>query len=485
MSWNEQSTASSDLITLSNVINGQAVPATTAETVEVIDPRSEQPVALCPLSGQEDVDAAYQAAQEAFASWRLTTPEERQALLLALADAVEAHADELVAAQQRDTGQLAEAIRAEEVLVGASQLRFFAGAARIHSGLASGEYAQGANSQIRREPIGVVGQIVPWNYPLLMLIWKVGPALAAGNTVVLKPSASTPLSATVFARIANEILPPGVFNLILGSGATGRLLSSHPTPALVALTGSVRAGSDLAEQAARNVVRVHLELGGKAPVIVFADADIESAAEGIAAGGLFNAGQDCTAATRVLVEASIAEEFTQALVRHAQALRTGPIPEEEAFYGPLNNERHFKAVSDIVDARPAHAQLLTGGHRVGETGYYYAPTVISGLRQDDDLIQTEVFGPVLTVQEFTSDDEALAMANGVDYALASSIWTADHRRVLRFSRDLDFGCVWVNTHILLVAEMPHGGYKRSGYGKDLSVYGVEDYTRIKHVMSAL
>ena len=470
---------------LQNFINGKFIPAATDATFDVVDPRTEQVVAQCPVSGSADVDAAYDAALKAFESWRLTTPADRQLLLLRLADALEANADRLVEAQRRNTGQLAEMIRAEEVVTGASQLRFFAGAARLQSGVASGEYAEGLNSQIRREPIGVVGQIVPWNYPFMMLIWKVGPALAAGNTVVLKPSANTPESAIVFAEIASEILPPGVFNLVLGTGETGRLMSSHPVPELVALTGSVRAGSDLAEQAAGNVTRVHLELGGKAPAVVFADADIEAAAEGIAAAGIFNSGQDCTAATRVLVEASVAKEFTDALVRHVESLRTGPIPEEEAFYGPLNNARHFDSVQKIVEERPAHSHLLTGGHRVGESGYYYAPTVISGLKQDDALVQQEIFGPVLTVQEFSSDDDALALANGVDYALSSSIWTTDHQRVLRFSRDLDFGCVWVNCHIPLVAEMPHGGFKRSGYGKDLSVYGVEDYTRIKHVMSAL
>ena len=470
---------------LQNFINGKFIPAATDATFDVVDPRTEQVVAQCPVSGSADVDAAYDAALKAFESWRLTTPAERQMLLLRLADALEANADRLVEAQRRNTGQLAEMIRAEEVVTGASQLRFFAGAARLQSGVASGEYAEGLNSQIRREPIGVVGQIVPWNYPFMMLIWKVGPALAAGNTVVLKPSANTPESAIVFAEIASEILPPGVFNLVLGTGETGRLMSSHPVPGLVALTGSVRAGSDLAEQAAGNVTRVHLELGGKAPAVVFADADIEAAAEGIAAAGIFNSGQDCTAATRVLVEASVAKEFTDALVRHVESLRTGPIPEEEAFYGPLNNARHFDSVQKIVEERPAHSHLLAGGHRVGESGYYYAPTVISGLKQDDALVQQEIFGPVLTVQEFSSDDDALALANGVDYALSSSIWTTDHQRVLRFSRDLDFGCVWVNCHIPLVAEMPHGGFKRSGYGKDLSVYGVEDYTRIKHVMSAL
>ena len=470
---------------LPNYIDGAPVASRASSALEVRDPRTGETVALCPVSVQEDVDAAYAAAQRAFAAWRLTTPAQRQELILRLADAVEEAADEIVAAQQRNTGQLASLIRTEEVLTGASQLRFFAGAARVASGLASGEYAEGLSSQLRREPIGVVGQVVPWNYPFMMLVWKVGPALAAGNTIVLKPSETTPESALVFARIAGEILPKGVFNLVLGDATTGRLMASHPVPGLVALTGSVRAGSDLAAHAAGHLTRVHLELGGKAPVIVFDDADLEAAAEGIAAAGLFNAGQDCTAATRVLVSRAVAEELTAALVRRAEALRTGPIPEEEAFFGPLNNERQLERVSRLVEERPAHSALLTGGHRVGQTGYYYAPTVISGLRQEDRLIQEEIFGPVLTVQVFDDDDEALAMANGVDYALSSSIWTADHRRVLRFSRDLDFGCVWVNTHIPLVAEMPHGGFKRSGYGKDLSVYGVEDYTRVKHVMSAL
>jgi len=470
---------------LQNFINGRFIPATTDATFDVVDPRTEHVVAQCPVSGSADVDAAYDAALKAFESWRLTTPAERQRLLLRLADALEANADRLVEAQRRNTGQLAEMIRAEEVMTGASQLRFFAGAARMASGLASGEYAEGLSSQLRREPIGVVGQVVPWNYPFMMLVWKVGPALAAGNTIVLKPSETTPESALVFARIAGRILPKGVFNLVLGDATTGRLMASHRVPGLVALTGSVRAGSDLAAHAAGHLTRVHLELGGKAPVIVFDDADLEAAAEGTATAGLFNAGQDCTAATRVLVSRAVAEDFTATLVRRAEALRTGPIPEEEAFFGPLNNERQLERVSRLVQERPAHSTLLTGGHQVGRTGYYYAPTVISGLRQEDRLVQEEIFGPVLTVQVFDDDDEALAMANGVDYALSSSIWTADHRRVLRFSRDLDFGCVWVNTHIPLVAEMPHGGFKHSGYGKDLSVYGVEDYTRVKHVMSAL
>ncbi|WP_139738412.1 aminobutyraldehyde dehydrogenase [Actinomyces wuliandei] len=473
-------------ITLENYINGRLVPVEAQTTLEVVDPRTEEVVALCPVSGVSDVDAAYEAARAAFSTWRLTTPAQRQELLLHLADAVEAEADQIVTAQCRNTGQLPAMVRAEEVLTGADQLRFFAGAARLSDGVAAGEYMAGLSSWLRREPIGVVGQVVPWNYPFMMMVWKVGPALAAGNTVVLKPSRHTPESALVLARLAGEVLPPGVLNVVLGDGSTGRLMTSHPVPGLLALTGSVRAGSDLAAQAAQQVTRVHLELGGKAPAVVFADADLEAAAQGIAAAGMFNAGQDCTAATRVLVESTVAEELTQALVRHAEALRTGPeVPQEEAFYGPLNNARHFAEVSRRVDERPAHTTLLTGGHRVGQVGYYYAPTVITSLRQDDALVQEETFGPVLTVQEFSTDEEALALANGVSYALASSVWTSNHQRALRMSRDLDFGCVWVNTHIPLVAEMPHGGFKRSGYGKDLSVYGVEDYTRLKHVMSAL
>lgn len=472
------------LKTLKNFINGEFRSGTGGETMNLISPMTGETTAITPLSRREDVDAAFEAANEAAKSWNRTTPEYRQGVLLRIADAVEAHADQIAQAQHLDTGQLVRDIRSEEVLAGASQLRFFAGAARTSSGIGAGEYMEGMTSYVRREPIGVVAQIVPWNYPFMMLVWKLGPALAAGNTVVLKPSETTPQSALTFAEAVKDIVPPGVVNIVLGDGSTGELMTTHQIPGLVALTGSVRAGEQVARGASGRLTRVHLELGGKAPVVVFSDADIDTAAEGIAQAGLFNGGQDCTAATRVLVAAEIAEEFTSSLVREVESLRTGNSEDDTTFYGPLNNQRHFQKVSELVEARPPWSQLLTGGHRVGDRGYYYAPTVIAGLRQEDELIQTEIFGPVITVQIFTSDDEALQMANGVSYALSSSVWTKDHGRALRFSRDLDFGCVWINTHIPLVAEMPHGGFKKSGYGKDLSIYGVEDYTRIKHVMSA-
>lgn len=470
---------------LPNFIDGDFVPAQTSETTQIISPATEEVVALSPISGQPDVDAAFAAADDAAKTWNRTTPEERQRVLLKVADAIEAHAAEIAARQHAETGQLVQAVLEEEVLAGAAQMRFFAGAARVASGIAAGEYMPGMTSFVRREPIGVVAQIVPWNYPFMMLVWKIGPALAAGNTVVLKPSDTTPGSALAFAEIVKDILPPGVLNIVLGDRSTGELLTTHPTPGMVALTGSVRAGEQVARAASSKITRVHLELGGKAPVIVFADADLQAAVEGIAQAGFFNAGQDCTAATRVLVEEGAAEEFTQLLVEQAESMRTGDCEDQTTFFGPLNNGQHFKKVSEMVASAPPWANVLTGGHRVGDRGFYYAPTVIGGLNQDDDLIQEEIFGPVITIQTFDSEEDALEKANGVIYALASSVWTSSHDRAMRFSRDLDFGCVWINTHIPLVAEMPHGGFKRSGYGKDLSIYGVEDYTRVKHVMSAV
>jgi betaine-aldehyde dehydrogenase len=352
----------------------------------------------------------------------------------------------------------------------------------VLEGRSAGEYMADHTSYVRREPIGVVGQVTPWNYPLLMMIWKIAPALAAGNTVVLKPSDTTPASSTLLAEIAQEFLPPGVLNVVCGDRDTGRTLVEHPTPQMVAITGSVRAGMEVATSAATDLKRVHLELGGKAPVVVFDDADIEAAAQSIAEAGYFNGGQDCTAATRVLAGPGVHGDFVAALTEAAKGIRTGMPDDEDVLYGPLNNTNQLERVTGMVDRLPDHANLETGGRRQGDKGYFYEPTVLSGLQQDDEQIQTEIFGPVITVQRFSDEAEALAWANGVQYGLASSVWTKDHGRAMRMSNKLDFGCVWVNTHIPFISEMPHGGFKHSGYGKDLSMYGLEDYTRIKHVM---
>jgi len=466
-----------------NVVNGELVDSGAGETYDVVDPTTGEVYARAPLSGAQDVDRAYAAAADAFEGWADTTPKNRARALLRIADAIEARAEEINAVESLDTGKPLGLTMSEEMPYASDHFRFFAGAARLLEGKSAGEYLENHTSWIRREPIGVVGQVTPWNYPLMMMIWKIAPALAAGNTIVLKPSDTTPASSTLLAELCQEFLPPGVLNVICGDRDTGRALVSHPTPQMVAITGSVRAGMEVAEAASADLKRVHLELGGKAPVIVFDDADIESAAEGIAGAGLFNAGQDCTAATRVLAGAGVHDDFVAALTEAARGLKTGLPDAEDTYFGPLNNQSQFDRVSGMVERLPEHARVETGGTRHGSAGYFYEPTVLSGLQQDDEQIQTEIFGPVMTVQRFTDEAEALRWANGVQYGLSSSVWTKDHARALRMSRKLDFGVVWINTHIPFVSEMPHGGFKHSGYGKDLSMYGLEDYTRIKHVMS--
>ncbi|GAA1623766.1 gamma-aminobutyraldehyde dehydrogenase [Kribbella alba] len=474
--------------TVQNVIDGQPRDAISGATSELVDPATGKVFGTAPLSGAEDVDQAYRAAAEAAAGWAAATPSERQRALLRFADQIEARADEFVAAESENTGKLLELTRTEELAVLVDQLRFFAGAARMLEGKSAGEYLAGHTSWVRREPIGVVGQVTPWNYPMMMAIWKFAPAVAAGNTVVLKPAETTPVTTVMLAEIAAEVLPPGVLNVVCGDRDTGQEVVSHPTPDLVSITGSTRAGTQVASAAALDLKRTHLELGGKAAAVVFADADLPAAAEAIGVGGYFNAGQDCTAACRVLVHESVHDAFVETLADWARSnARAGLADDADALFGPLNSSVQLQRVQGFLSRRPSHAEVVLGGKRPGGAladGFFHEATIVTGLRQEDELIQDEVFGPVITVQPFSDDDEALRLANGVQYGLASSVFTSDHSRALRMSSRLDFGCVWINTHIPLVAEMPHGGFKHSGYGKDLSMYGFEDYTRVKHVMSA-
>ena len=470
---------------LSNFIDGKFQAPIAGTTSEIINPATGQAYTTAPVSGSADVDAAMAAAAAAFPDWRDSTPSERSRALLKIADAIEARADEMVAVESENTGKPIALTASEELPPMVDQIRFFAGAARNLEGKSAGEYMRGMTSFIRREPIGVCAQVTPWNYPMMMAVWKWAPAIAAGNTVVLKPSDTTPASTVFMAEIMAEFLPAGVFNVVTGDRDTGRLLAEHKTPAMVSITGSVAAGMNVAKSAANDLKRVHLELGGKAPVVVFNDADLAAAAEAIAIAGYFNAGQDCTAATRVLVQEGVYDEFVALLAAQAKdSIKTGG-PLEDVLYGPVNNANQLARVKGFIERTPSHAEVVAGGTQVDRAGYFFNPTVVAGLTQNDEMIQNEIFGPVITVQKFTDEAQAVAYANGVNYGLASSVWTSNHGRAMRMAKAFDFGCVWINTHIPLVAEMPHGGFKHSGYGKDLSMYGFEDYTRIKHVMTNL